>query len=175
HAGGLRAVSGLIGVLCLLAVVVTGLFGPAQPDRNIAVYLTWVYFWAGMAVLTGLVGRVWDAINPFRALNALITRIRLRGTPALPAPAGTEADPLAPAGVWPAVGLFFLFGLFDVTGVITSWPWLIAVLALAYTVFTLVVLQRYGEPPCLAHVQFFSVLFSLFRRLSPISFPVCPL
>jgi hypothetical protein len=170
HAGGLRAVTGVIGVLCLLAVVVTGLFGPAQPDRNIAVYLTWVYFWAGMAVLTGLVGPVWDAINPFRALNALITRIRLRGTPALPAPAGTEADPLAAVGVWPAVGLFFLFGLFDVTGVITSWPWLIAVLALAYTVFTLVGMQRYGERPWLAHVEFFSVLFSLLRRFAPIDF-----
>src|SRR5262245_34187794 len=80
HAGGLRAVTGVIGVLCLLAVVVTGLFGPAQPDRNIAVYLTWVYFWAGMAVLTGLVGHVWDAINSFRCLNDLFYWIRLRCT-----------------------------------------------------------------------------------------------
>ena len=170
HAGGLRAVAGGVGVLCLLAVVVTGLFGPAQPDRNIAVYLIWIYFWAGMAVLTGLVGPVWDAVNPFRALNSLIVRMRLRGRPALPAPSGAEVDPLEHVGIWPAVGLFFLFGLFDVTGVTTNRPWLMALLALVYTAFTLLGMQRYGERPWLAHVEFFSVLFSLLRRFAPIDF-----
>src|SRR5262249_59843430 len=66
HAGGLRAVTGVIGVLCLLAVVVTGLFGPAQPDRNIPGYPTWVYFLAGMAGLTSLVGPALGGINPIR-------------------------------------------------------------------------------------------------------------
>ena len=168
HAGGLKAVAGAIGVLGLLAVVVTGLFGPVQPDRNLAVYLTWVYFWAGMAVLTGLIGPVWDAVNPFRALDSLITRIRLRGTLALSAPEGAMADPLSRAGIWPACGLFFLFGLFDVTGVITTRPWLIAVLALAYTVFTVAGMQRFGARPWLEHVEFFSILFSLLRRFAPI-------
>jgi hypothetical protein len=168
HAAGLRAVAGMIGVLCLLSVIVIGLFGPAQPDRNLGVYLTWVYFWAGMAVLTGLVGPLWDAVNPFRALDALITRTRLRGTPALPAPAGAEADPLERLGIWPAVALFFIFGLFAVTGVSTYQPWVMALLALVYTVFTLLGMQRFGARSWLTHVEFFSVLFSLLRRFAPI-------
>src|SRR5437764_11608084 len=56
----LRGVGGLLVVVGLVTVILVGLFGPGQPDRNLAVYLTWVYFWAGMAVLTGLVGPLWD-------------------------------------------------------------------------------------------------------------------
>ncbi len=168
HAGGLKTIAGVIGVILLVAVIVTGLFGPTQPDRNLAVYLIWVYFWAGMAVLTGLVGPVWDAVNPFRALDSLVTRVRLKNVAALPAPEGGIADRLEHLGIWPAVFLFFLFGLFDVTGVSTSRPWLMTLLVLGYTVFTVAGMQRYGARSWLDHVEFFSVLFSLLRRFAPI-------
>jgi hypothetical protein len=167
--GWLHVVGGIIGVLGLLTVIVTGLLGPTEPEHNLAVYLTWVYFWAGMAVLTGLVGPLWDAINPFRALDDLVSRARSRPTTA--AADAAEAKPenrLAPYGIWPAVGLFFLFGLADVTGVSTSRPWAMALLALAYTVFTVAGMQRFGARPWLAHVEFFSVLFTILRRFAPI-------
>src|SRR5262245_45143369 len=127
----LHGLAGLIGVVGLLAVIVTGLFGPSQPDHNLAVLLTWVYFWAGMAVLSGLVGPLWNAVSPFKALDAVLRWLLRRKAPA------EAEDRLARLGVWPAVGAFFLFGLFDVTGVSTNRPWLMALLALAYTVFTL--------------------------------------
>jgi hypothetical protein len=164
-ASWLRSIAGVLGVIALLTVIVTGLFGPTQPDRNLAIYLTWIYFWAGMAVLTGLVGPLWDAINPFRALNDLVGRLRHVEAPA--AVEGTE-ERLAGVGIWPAVGLFFLFGLCDVTGVSTSRPWAMALLALAYTAFTVTGMQRFGPRAWLAHVEFFSVLFSILRRFAPI-------
>jgi hypothetical protein len=167
--GWLHVVGGIIGVLGLLTVIVTGLLGPTEPEHNLAVYLTWVYFWAGMAVLTGLVGPLWDAINPFRALDDLVSRVRSRPTTA--AADAAEAKPenrLAPYGIWPAVGLFFLFGLADVTGVSTSRPWAMALLALLYTVFTIYGMQRFGARSWLAHVEFFSVLFTILRRFAPI-------
>jgi len=158
-----RAFTGFLGLLLLLVVIVTGLFGPAQPDRNLGVYLTWVYFWAGMAVLTGVVGPLWDAINPFRALNDVVSHVRH-----VPAAAGEEEDRLGRFGIWPAVGLFFLFGLCDVTGVSTSRPWALALLAVAYTAFTVWGMQRFGTWPWLRHVEFFTVLFSILRRFAPI-------
>jgi hypothetical protein len=175
----LYTVGGFIGVLGLLSVIVIGLFGPADPAHNMAVYLTWVYLWAGMAVVTGLVGPIWDVVNPFRALDRLVTRFRQRAAapgPGLAAAAAeTEAaraqpaaDPLAHLGIWPAVGLFFLFGLFDATGVSTNRPWSMGLLALAYTVFTVVGMQRVGAGPWLAHVEFFTVLFSILRRFAPL-------
>ena len=154
--------AGLVGLVGLLAVIVTGLFGPVQPERNLAVLLTWVYFWAGMAVLTGLVGPLWDAVNPFRALDALVRRVWPAARPA------DGEDRLAHLGVWPAVGQFFLFGLLDVTGVSTGQPLEMSVLALAYTVFTLWGMRRYGARSWLAHAEFFSVLFSVLRRFAPL-------
>jgi hypothetical protein len=170
----LHNVGGFIGLVGLLAVIVVGLFGPADPAHNMAVYLTWVYLWAGMAVVTGLIGPIWDVINPFWAVHRIVTRFRTRtapaetGTEAAAAPAAAESDPLQHLGIWPAVGLFFLFGLFDVTGVSTNRPWSMALLALAYTVFTVVGMQRVGAGPWLRHVEFFTVLFSILRRFAPL-------
>ena len=171
----LHAVGGFIGVLGLLTVIVIGLFGPVRPDRNLAVYLTWVYLWAGMAVVTGLIGPIWDVVNPFPPLNAVVSRLR-QGSPAAEpgaiaevAPAKqVEEDRLAHLGIWPAVGLFFVFGLCDVTGVSTNRPWSMALLALAYTVLTVAGMQRFGARPWLAHVEFLSVLFSILRRFAPL-------
>ncbi len=169
-----HGVGGFLGVLGLLTVIVIGLFGPVRPDRNLAVYLTWVYLWAGMAVVTGLIGPIWDLVNPFTALNAVVSRFRrdspaaVQGTSAEIAPAGPVEDRLAHLGIWPAVGLFFLFGLCDVTGVSTNRPWSMALLALAYTVFTVAGMQRFGAGPWLAHVEFLSVLFSILRRFAPL-------
>ena len=159
----LHVVGGAVGLIGLLTVIVTGLLGPTQPDQNLAVYLTWVYLWAGMAVLTGLVGPLWDAVNPFRALDELVSRFRGRQ-----AAAPVVEDRLAHLGIWPAVGLFFLFGLCDVTGISTSRPWAMALLALVYTAFTVMGMQRFGARPWLAHVEFFSVLFTILRRFAPI-------
>ncbi len=46
-----RFLGGLIGVLALAAVVVTGLFGSTQPTLNPAEYVTWIYFWAATVIL----------------------------------------------------------------------------------------------------------------------------
>jgi len=162
----LHAVGAVVGVAGLLIVIVIGLLGPAQPERNLAFLLAWTYFWAGMVVLTGLVGPLWDAINPFRALDTLATRAL--GPRAGVVEGEPEEDRLRHRGVWPAVGLFFVFGLFDVTGISTSRPWAMALLTLGYTAFTLAGMRRFGARAWLAHVEFFSVLFSILRRFAPI-------
>src|SRR2546429_7566821 len=98
-----------------------------------------------MAVLTGLVGPLWDAVNPFRALDALVRRV----LPAASSAAGE--DRLAHLGVWPAVGQILVFGLLDVTGLSTGQPLGVGVLALAYTLFTAWGVRRFRAPPRLRH------------------------
>src|SRR5256885_99537 len=39
----LHVVGGAVGIAALLLVILTGLLGPTQPDKNLAVYLMWVY------------------------------------------------------------------------------------------------------------------------------------
>src|SRR5499427_10585550 len=93
----LHTVGGFVGIVGLLTVIVIGLFGPTDPAQNMAVYLIWVYLWAGMAVVTGLVGPIWDVINPFRAIDSLVTRFRRPAVAAAAAPApGLQAPPALP-------------------------------------------------------------------------------
>jgi hypothetical protein len=159
--GWLRALGGALGVLFLLAIMATGWFGAAQADRNPAEYLTWIYFWSGLVVVTGLVGPIWDWVNPFRALDSLIRR--LRG-----GPSADEADRLAGVGIWPAVLLFFSFACLELTSGYANRPWLVAWLALGYTVLTLAGIQWFGARSWLSHVEFFTILFSVLRRLAPV-------
>ena len=53
-----RVVGGTIGVLGLLAVIVTGFFGSQSSFYNPAEYLVWVYFWAGTVILAVIVAVV---------------------------------------------------------------------------------------------------------------------
>src|SRR5262245_65441427 len=68
----LRAVTGTIGVLALWTTIVTGSFGDQNPARNPAEYLTWIYFCAGLVILSGLVGYLWALINPWSAIYDLV-------------------------------------------------------------------------------------------------------
>ena len=161
--GWLRALGGVYGGLFLLAIMASGWFGSSRPDRNPAEYLTWIYFWSGLVVLTGLVGPIWDWVNPFRALDSLIRRLR-----GAPGPSADEADRLAGVGIWPAVLLFFSFACLELTSGYANRPWLVAWLALGYTVLALAGLQWFGARSWLSHVEFFTILFSVLRRLAPV-------
>ena len=159
----LRALLGALGVLYLLLIMVTGWFGSATPERNTAEYLTWIYFWAGLVMLNGLAGPIWDAFNPFGALDSLVRWLRR-------APAADPAapDPLARLGIWPAAFLYFCFACLELTSGYSNRPWLLAWLAFGYTVFTVAGMQRFGAASWLRHFEFFTVLFSILRRFAPL-------
>ena len=70
-------VTGAIGVFLLGAVVYTGLEGTDQPNLNFAVTFVFVTFWLGMVVLSILLGDVFRAFNPWRAIGR--TRARCSG------------------------------------------------------------------------------------------------
>jgi hypothetical protein len=159
----LRVLGGTLGVLFLLAIMVTGWFGSSKPDGNPAEYLTWIYFWAGLVVLTGLLGPGWDWVNPFEALDALIRSVR-----GISDPSATGPDRLARVGIWPAAFLFFSFACLELTSGYANRPWLVAWLALGYTVLTVGGMQWFGARSWLQHVEFFTILFSILARLGPV-------
>ncbi len=77
-ADALAAAAGAFGVAFLLAIILTGWFGAGTPERNPAEYLLWIYFWAGLVMLSGLLGPLWDAVNPFLALHRVLNLGRRR-------------------------------------------------------------------------------------------------
>jgi hypothetical protein len=161
NAGWPRIVGGAIGVLGLLAVIVTGLFGSQNPFYNPAEYIVWVYFWAAIVILAGLVGNLWQPLNPWAALYSLLARF---GLPV--EPTGAKLQPRF--GIWPAVLTYFAFACLELTSGVANRPALLAWLTLVYTVFTLGGMLLFGAERWLVSVECFSVLFDIVSRFGPI-------
>src|ERR1700682_6568585 len=119
-----RIVGGSIGVAGLAAIVTTGLFGSTDPLKNPAEYLTWIYFWAVLVILSGRVGNLWYLLNPWAAIYDLVTR----------------AFPVRPVwklpnvGVWPATVAYFAFACLELTSGMANRPWLVSPVGLAFSV-----------------------------------------
>ena len=158
-----RVVGGAIGVLTLLAVIVTGLFGSQAPFYNPAEYLVWVYFWAGTVILVGLVGNFWTLLNPWSAIHSVIGRLTPRRR--LVGRYGNRGSRL---GIWPAVATYFAFACLELTSGVASRPAVLAWLTLAYTVLTLAGMFRFGADAWLSRVECFTILFEIVSRFGPI-------
>ena len=155
-----RVLAGAIGLLFLAAIISTGLFGiQDQPASNPSEYLLWIYFWAGLVILSGLVGNLWTLFNPWAALFDLATR----GRP--PAP---RRELPARLGIWVAVGLYFLFAFFELASGQANRPRVVGSLALIYTAMTIIGMAVFGRRAWLERCEAFSVLFAVVGRFSPV-------
>jgi hypothetical protein len=153
-----RLVGGLVGVAALLLVIGTGFFGNNNPFYNPAEYLVWVYLWAGLVILTGLVGNLWEYLNPFAALHSLVRRAYDPPPRELP----------GRLGVWPAIVLYYCFVFLELASGIANQPKVVAALALIYTLFTLSGMLVFGRDVWLGRVEFLTLLFDLVSRFSPV-------
>ena len=153
-----RIAGGAIGVAGLLAIVVTGLFGSSNPLYNPSEYLAWIYFWAGLFIISGLVGNLWYLVNPWAAIYDVVVKI----VPVKP------VLKLPNVGVWPAAAAYFSFACLELTTGMANRPWLVAALALVYSAVTLGGMILFGRDAWLEHCEGFTVLFGIVGRFSPI-------
>jgi hypothetical protein len=154
-----RIIAGTIGVTGLLAVVITGLFGSTNPLLNPAEYLVWIYFWAVLVILSGLVGNLWYLLNPWSAIYDVMNRIvRLRPIWKLP----------ETVGVWPAAFAYSAFACLELTSGMANRPWLVALVTATYSVLTLAGMLLFGRDEWLEHCEAFTVLFGIVGRFGPV-------
>jgi hypothetical protein len=154
-----RIVGGVVGILGLAAIVVTGLLGSNKPELNPAEYLTWIYFWAATVILSGLVGNLWYLLNPWAAIYDAVTRFVRSG------PVWKLPDRV---GIWPAVVVYSLFACLELTTGMANRPWLVGSLALLYSAVTLAGMYLFGRDEWLEHCEAFTVLFGIVGRFSPV-------
>jgi len=154
----IRAVGAGIGVTFLVALVVFGIFGSQDPTRNPAEYLLWIYFWAGLVILSGLIGNLWELFSPWRALDRL--RRRAFESPPRPLP--------AVLGIWPAVIAFFLFSCLELTLGIANRPLVIALATVLYSGITILGMALVGQEAWLTRCDPFTVLFEIVGRFAPV-------
>jgi hypothetical protein len=154
--GSLRQLAGLLGVLGLVIVVVTGYLGPANPLQNPAILLVWVGWWAGFVMLTYTVGNSWPAVDPFRVIT---TRLPA-GKPRL----DLDADRAAWVG---AFGLIALFGV-EVVSPLAADGTLLAIAALAYLAISVLATRLVGIDRWYGHLDPITRAFDLYGRVAPL-------
>ena len=153
-----RIVGGVVGVLGLVTVIVSGFFGSSNSFYNPAEYVVWIFLWAVTVILSGLLGNIWYLVNPWAAIYDAVTRIRpVRPTLSLPE-----------VGVWPAAFLSFTFACLELTSGMANRPPVVALAAVSYTVITLAGMFLFGRSAWLQHCEAFSVLFDIVGRFGPV-------
>ena len=164
-------VTGAIGVFLLGAVVYTGLDGTDQPNLNFAVTFVFVTFWLGMVVLSILLGDVFRAFNPWRAIG------RTAGAAFRLIAGQSHSAPLRypeRLGRWPAaagiVGFAWLELVYETSGLgaVGLQPATLAAATLVYTAYTLVAMTLFGVETWLRRGEAFSVYFGMFSQLAPL-------
>lgn len=153
-----RLVGGVIGVLALVAAVVSGFWGSKTAVSNPSEYITWIYFWALTVILSGLIGNLWYLLNPWAAIYDVMARfVRVRPVRSLPN-----------VGVWPAIVAYFAFACLELTSGMASRPAIVATAALAYSLITLAGMFLFGRDEWLEHGEAFTVLFGIVGRFGPV-------
>ena len=165
-----RAAQFLFGLasVCLLGVVLyAGFEGTSAPDRNFALVFVFVTVWLGFPVASALLGDVFRAVNPWRALGRAggwIYQTIARQDPVHL----TYPERL---GRWPAaVGLVAFVWLEIIYGSagtsISLSPQVVAEASVFYTAYTLVMMILFGTETWIKRGEFLSVYFNMFSTLA---------
>jgi hypothetical protein len=161
----LRVAVQTISVLLLALVFATALLGNDDPFKNFAP--TWIYvaFWLGVPLLSVLLGNVWRALSPWRAIadGYVWARLRLGGRPAR-----VEEYPER-LGRWPAALALFAFVSLELAYKEPADPLTLAWATAIYTIVTLFGYATFGRETWHARGEGFAVAFGYLARMAPLT------
>jgi hypothetical protein len=166
----LQVACGLAGVFLLGVAIYAGLRGTDAPDRNFALTFLFVTAWLGFPLLSVLVGDLFRAFNPWRAVGRAVGGAFSSVAGQQPAHA-RYPDWL---GRWPAaaglvafVWLEIIYGESGGVAVGLS-PHTAATAALVYSGLTLAMIAVFGTEQWCSRGETFSAFFGMFSQLAPI-------
>jgi len=161
-----QALCGLIGVFLLFVVLYSGFRGIEDPTHNFSIVFTFYTFWLGLVLLSVLLGDVFRAFNPWRAIGRVVSGgFRLVAGQSAPAPF-SYPDRL---GRWPAVVGVLLFVWLELIagGGIAPTPHKVAVATVIYSVITFACMTLFGVEEWTSNGEAFNGYFGMFARLGP--------
>lgn len=145
----------------LLLCIATGFWGVSSPYGNFNMTFFWIVFLLGFSYGTLFFGDLFAAINPWKLIADVITRIFPRYIH------GCIRYPRILA-YWPALALYIAFiwlELFSQSG-----PRSLATLLVVYTAINVVGVGLFGRKYWFKYVEFFSVFFRLIAIMAPIDY-----
>jgi hypothetical protein len=158
----LEAICGAAGVVLLAVVVVSGLAGTENGLDNFAPTFVFIIFWVGLAFASALLGNVFAAFSPWRAIGrATGWAVRRTGRTPRHRPYPERL------GRWPAAAGVFVFTWIELASGWGEDPRMIALAVLGYTAITLAAQAVYGVDTWTRRGEAFAVYFDLFARISP--------
>ena len=160
-------VAGALGVLVLAVTAYAGLAGVDNQRDNLAPWMVYVAIWVGVPCCSLLLGDVWRAVSPWRALGRAAGWVAARaggGDDALPA----ALDYPARLGRWPAAAGVLGFGVCELCWGAARDPQPLAVIVLLYVVVMLVGMSLYGVEAWTRNADPLGVYFGLFAALAPL-------
>jgi len=159
----IEAVCGAVGVFLLGVTVWAGLAGEQTSAANWAPTFVYVIFWLGFAAASVLLGDVFKAFNPWRALaRAVAGAAKLARGGSLPAPLSYPER----LGRWPAAAGILAFTWMELAATDGDMPRNVAIAALVYSALTWIAMALYGIDRWIERGEAFSVYFNLFSRVS---------
>jgi hypothetical protein len=156
---------GAIGVAAFAFVVYAGFNGTQTATANLNPTVVYVIFWVGIPFCSAVLGDVFAAFNPWRAVarGVSFAADRVSGG-RLPAP---MAYPVR-LGRWPAVFGILAFAWVELVYVNRDDPSILSILALLYAATQLIGMSVYGIDAWTRRADAFAVYFSLFSKLAPL-------
>ena len=161
--GPVRVVTQLLSVTLFVAVFAAALVGTTDPFENLAP--TWVYviFWIGLPLLSLVVGNVWRALSPWRAIaDGFVWLWELTGR---------EARPLAVypkrLGRYPGVVALFAFVALELCYSNPSNPRALAFAIALYSYVALFGMLAFGRETWSERGEGFAILFAYIARIAP--------
>jgi hypothetical protein len=155
---------GAIGIFLLGLTVWAGLDGTETSSANFAPTFVYVIFWLGLVAASVLLGNVFKALNPWRALGRAVSWVARTAARAPMPPPLSYPERL---GHWPAAAGIFLFAALELVWSDGDAPQTLAAAALVYSVAQFVGMALYGVEEWCERGDAFSVYFGLFARISP--------
>ncbi len=141
-------------------IMIQGLAGGSSAAAVASLFL-WVYGWVGIAVISALVGPVWEWLDPFATLHDILAwilrRAGIRGRRPSPIPTGLR--------LWPAAAGLLFFVWLELVAVAGSET--LTVVLLGYTLLTLALMAQFGRDAWRAEGETFTVWFRTLNLLAP--------
>ncbi|MGZ8782159.1 MAG: hypothetical protein ACXWZB_01530 [Gaiellaceae bacterium] len=163
RSAALRFLLGAVSAGLLALVFLTALIGEPSSAQNIAPTFVYVIFWLGLVPVQVLLGNVWPALNPWRAVADAVAwfwrKLGQDWTPPL-----TYSQRL---GVWPAAVLLFCFAALELAYAEPASPRALALAIALYSYAIWFGMAAFGRETWDRHGNAFTVYFGLLARIAP--------
>jgi hypothetical protein len=161
----LEVLCGVVGVAAFVVTVYAGFAGSQTATANLAPTVVYVVFWVAIPFVTIVLGDVFAAFNPWRAVA--------RGAAWAYGRARRGEAPAAMAypawlGRWPAALGILLFAWVELVYVNKDDPSQLSTMMLVYAAIQLVGMSVYGIEAWSRNADAFGIYFRLFSMLAPL-------